>query len=68
MHKYSFANVVHQQQGILLTPTKLTHSILVDDDSMMMNRDLSDNQLSGTIPSSIGSLGNLQQLYAQSNT
>jgi len=33
-----------------------------------LNRDLSFNQLSGTIPSSIGSLVNLQNLYAQSNT
>ena len=32
------------------------------------NRDLSFNRLSGTIPSSIGSLVNLEYLYAQSNT
>jgi len=35
---------------------------------MILNRGLSTNQLSGTIPSSIGSLVNLQELYAQSNT
>jgi len=67
MHKYSFANVVHQQQGILLTPTILTHSILVVDDSMI-NRNIYSNQLSGTIPSSIVSLYYLEYLYVQSNT
>jgi len=34
---------------------------------MMINRILNDNQLNGTIPSSIGSLVNLRELYAQSN-
>jgi len=33
-----------------------------------LNRELNNNQLNGTIPSSIGSLVNLSFLYAQSNT
>jgi len=36
--------------------------------TITLNRNLSFNQLSGTIPSSIGSLVNLSYLYAQSNT
>ena len=42
-----------------------THSLSLSRCLLMMilNRDLSYNQLSGTIPSSIGSLVNLQYLY-----
>jgi len=43
----------------------LSHSIL-DDHHHTLNRDLNYNQLSGTIPSSIGSLKYLEDLYVQS--
>jgi len=36
--------------------------------TITLNRVLNNNLLSGTIPSSIGSLVNLSYLYAQSNT
>jgi len=37
------------------------------DTHLAITRDLSSNQLSGTIPSTIGSLTNLQELYFPTN-
>jgi len=69
---YAQSNTIHRYSPIITNNTKQNTTIdthirylLV---VMILNRGLNINQLSGTIPSSIGSLVNLQELYAQSNT
>jgi len=61
IHSTSPRNLDNQQSTIL---TLQIIAAAADDDHI--NRELSYNQLSGTIPSSIGSLVNLENLYAQS--
>jgi len=64
----SITNINHlNNQSILTLSISLSLSIL-DDHHRTLNRNLSFNQVNGTIPSSIGSLVNLSYLYAQSNT
>ena len=61
----------HHHQSLINQSPILTLSLslsLLDDHHHTLNRELYNNQLSGTIPSSIGSLVKLYTLYAQSNT
>jgi len=69
---YAQSNTIHRYSPIITNNTKQNTTIDTHIRYwwvvMILNRWLSVNKLSGTIPSSIGSLVNLQELYAQSNT
>jgi len=57
-----FTTTTNNKQITYLTNTHF--SLCLSMMMMILNRELSNNQLSGTIPSSIGSLVNLYELYA----
>ena len=65
---HSPINHHHQYQQTSIDTHSLSLSRYLMIITITLNRDLYYNQLSGTIPSSIGSLVNLSYLYAQSNT